>query len=50
MIPADALVPIPDAIDDRTAAAVMMQGLNCQPFRDGVLSVQPGDITLAHAS
>ena len=27
---ADGLVPVPDAIDDHTAAAVMMQGLTCE--------------------
>jgi NADPH2:quinone reductase len=32
VIPADALVPLPDAIDDRTAAAVMMQGLTASHF------------------
>ncbi|TIX52728.1 MAG: quinone oxidoreductase, partial [Mesorhizobium sp.] len=31
-IPTDALVPIPDEIDDRMAAAVMMQGLTASHF------------------
>ncbi|MER9925378.1 hypothetical protein NKJ84_21005 [Mesorhizobium sp. M0048] len=38
MVPADALVPIPDGIDDRTAASVMMKGLTCQPLRHRILS------------
>ena len=32
IVPAAALVPLPDAIDDRTAAAVMMQGLTASHF------------------
>lgn len=50
MIPADALVPIPDAIDDRTAAAVMMQGLTGSHFATDFYPVQPGDIALVHAA
>ena len=32
-IPAASLVPVPDAIDDRTAASVMMQGLTASHSR-----------------
>ncbi|TIS86087.1 quinone oxidoreductase [Mesorhizobium sp.] len=49
-IPADALVPIPDEIDDRTAAAVMMQGLTASHFATDFYPVQPGDIALVHAA
>lgn len=48
--PADALVQIPDAIDDRTAAAVMMQGLTASHFATDFYPVQPGDIALVHAA
>jgi NADPH2:quinone reductase len=50
VIPADALVPIPDAIDDRTAAAVMMQGLTASHFATDFYPVQPGDVALVHAA
>jgi NADPH2:quinone reductase len=49
-IAADALVPVPDDIDDRTAAAVMMQGLTASHFATDFYPVQPGDIALVHAA
>ncbi len=49
-MPADALVPVPDPIDDRTAAAVMMQGLTASHFATDFYPVQPGDIALVHAA
>ncbi|RVC79615.1 quinone oxidoreductase [Mesorhizobium sp. M4A.F.Ca.ET.022.05.2.1] len=49
-IPADALVPIPDEIDDRMAAAVMMQGLTASHFATDFYPVQVGDIALVHAA
>src|SRR3984957_8459599 len=45
---ADALVPVPDVIDDRTAAAVMMQGLTASHFATNFYCVQPEDVTLVH--
>lgn len=50
VIPADALVPVPDAIDDRTAAAVMMQGLTASHFATDFYPVRPGDVALVHAA
>lgn len=50
VIPAAALVPVPDAIDDRTAAAVMMQGLTASHFATDFYPVQPGDVALVHAA
>ncbi|TPK72377.1 quinone oxidoreductase [Mesorhizobium sp. B2-3-14] len=50
VVRADALVPIPDSIDDRTAAAVMMQGLTASHFATDFYPVQPGDIALVHAA
>ncbi|HBR1600490.1 MULTISPECIES: quinone oxidoreductase family protein [Klebsiella] len=49
-IPANALVKIPDAIDDRTAASIMMQGLTASHFGTDFYPVQPGDIALVHAA
>lgn len=50
VISASALVPVPDDIDDRTAAAVMMQGLTASHFATDFYPVQPGDIALVHAA
>jgi NADPH2:quinone reductase len=49
-IPATALVPIPDGIDDKAAASVMMQGLTASHFATDFYSTQPGDIAFIHAA
>lgn len=49
-IPAASLVPIPDDIDDRTAASLMMQGLTASHFATDFYPVQPGDVALVHAA
>ena len=49
-IPADSLVSIPDGIDDKTAASVMMQGLTASHFATDFYPVQPGDIAFVHAA
>jgi NADPH2:quinone reductase len=49
-IQATSLVPVPDAIDDRTAAAVMMQGLTASHFATDFYPVQPGDVAFVHAA
>lgn len=50
VISADALVPLPDAIDDRTAAALMMQGLTASHFATDFYAVRTGDVALVHAA
>ena len=49
-IPAASLVPVPDEIDHRTAAALMMQGLTASHFATDFYPVQPGDVALVHAA
>jgi NADPH:quinone reductase len=49
-IPATSLVAVPDEIDDRVAAAVMMQGLTASHFATDFYPVQPGDIAFVHAA
>lgn len=49
-IPVTSLVPVPDVIDDRTAASIMMQGLTASHFATDFYSVQPGDIAFVHAA
>jgi NADPH2:quinone reductase len=50
VIPAASLVPVPDGIDDKTAASVMMQGLTASHFATDFYSIQPGDIAFVHAA
>lgn len=50
LMPASSLVPVPDEIDDRTAASVMMQGLTASHFATDFYPVQRGDIALVHAA
>jgi NADPH2:quinone reductase len=49
-IPATSLVAIPDDIDDKTAAAVMMQGLTASHMATDFYRTQPGDIAFVHAA
>jgi NADPH2:quinone reductase len=49
-IPVASLVPVPDAIDDRTAASVMMQGLTASHFATDFYPVQSGDVAFVHAA
>jgi NADPH2:quinone reductase len=47
---ADALVPVPDAVDDEAAAGLMMQGVSAHHFATGFYAVKPGDVALVHAA
>ena len=49
-IPVTSLVPIPDGIADKTAAALMMQGLTASHFATDFYSTQPGDVAFVHAA
>ncbi|HWQ69333.1 MAG TPA: quinone oxidoreductase [Patescibacteria group bacterium] len=50
VVPARRLVPIPDAIDVRQAAAVMLQGLTAHYLTHSTYPLQPGDCALVHAA
>jgi NADPH2:quinone reductase len=50
VIPVTSVVPVPDDIDDRTAASLMMQGLTASHFATDFYPVQPGDVALVHAA
>ncbi len=50
LIPADRVVALPDAIDDRTAAAMMLQGMTAQYLLRRTYRVQAGDAILLHAA
>lgn len=49
-IPADRLVKLPDAIDCKTAAAMMLQGMTAQYLLRRTYRVQAGDTILIHAA
>jgi NADPH2:quinone reductase len=50
LIPADRVVALPEAIDDPTAAAMMLQGMTAQYLLRRTYRVQPGDAILLHAA
>ncbi len=49
-VSADRLVRLPDGIDDRTAAAMMLQGMTAQYLLRRTYPVRPGDAILIHAA
>lgn len=49
-LPAHRLVQIPDGIDDRTAAAVMLKGMTAQALLRQTFPVAEGDTILVHAA
>jgi NADPH2:quinone reductase len=50
VLPVDRLVPVPDAVDDETAAAVLLQGLTAHYLTRSTYAVRPGDDVLVHAA
>lgn len=50
LMPADRLVIIPEGINDRQAAAMMLQGMTVQYLLRRTYKVQPGDTILFHAA
>ena len=50
LVPADRLVPLPDAIDDRTAAAMMLKGMTAQYLLLRIGQIKKGDTVLVHAA
>jgi NADPH2:quinone reductase len=50
LIPADRLIKLPDSIDDKTAAAMMLKGLTAQYLIRQTYRVKSGDTILLHAA
>jgi NADPH2:quinone reductase len=50
LIAADRVVRLPDSIDDRTAAAMMLQGMTARYLIRDIYKVGPGDTILIHAA
>ena len=49
-VPASGLVRVPDAVDDQTAAAIMLKGLTVQYLLHQTYDVGPGTVLLGHAA
>jgi NADPH2:quinone reductase len=50
VVTADRLIPTPDAVDARTAAAVTLQGMTAQYLATSTYPLKPGDTALVHAA
>jgi NADPH2:quinone reductase len=50
IVPTWMLVPIPNALDTRQAAAVMLQGMTAHYLTHSTYPIQPGDTALVHAA
>jgi len=50
VVPVATLVPLPDTIDDRTAAAMMLKGLTAHYLLRRTHRVEPGETILFHAA
>ncbi len=50
IIPAWRVMPLPDSIDERAAAAMMVKGLTARNLLKRCYAVQPGDTILIHAA
>jgi NADPH2:quinone reductase len=50
LVPADRIVPLPEGIDDRTAAAMMLKGMTAWYLLHRTVAVKAGDVILLHAA
>jgi NADPH2:quinone reductase len=50
VVPAEKVVAVPDAIDDRTACAAMLQGITAHYLTHGTYPIQQGDTILVNAA
>lgn len=50
VVPASKAFPVPDGVDDETAAAAMLQGLTAHYLVTSTYPVKPGDTVLVHAA
>ena len=50
IVPAARLIPLPDDIDERTAAAMMIRGMTARMLLRQAYVVKPGDTILIHAA
>jgi len=50
VVPASALVPVPDGVETRTAAAVMLQGMTAHYLAKSTYPLKKGETALVHAA
>jgi NADPH2:quinone reductase len=50
VVPAEKLVPVPEQLEARTAAATMLQGMTAHYLATGTYPLKPGDTALVHAA
>ena len=50
IMPADRLVPLPDGIDDKVAASIMLQGMTTEYLLERTYPVKKGETILFHAA
>jgi len=50
VVPTWKLIPIPDGVDTRQAAAVLLQGMTAHYLSHSTYPIQPGDTALVHAA
>lgn len=50
VVPADRLVKLPDGVETRTAAAIMLQGMTVHYLTHSTFEIQPGHTALIHAA
>ena len=49
-VPAERLVPLPDAVDARTAAASLLQGMTAHYLVTSTFRIEPGHVAVVHAA
>lgn len=49
-VPADRLVPLPEGIDSRAAAASLLQGMTAHYLATSTFELQPGHVAVVHAA
>lgn len=50
VVDADKVVPVPSGIDDRSAAALLLQGMTAHYLACDTYPLRPGDVALVHAA
>ena len=50
VVPASIVVPVPDSVDDRSAAAALLQGMTAHYLTHSTYRLQAGDSVLIHAA
>lgn len=50
LVPADRLIPLPDGLDGRLAAAALLQGMTAHYLTHDTFPLKPGDTCLLHAA